>query len=150
MIIQPIAGVDNSLNPTELRPIVVTADGHILVDVAGVIDVTIENVDQGDPNSIPNAWPVKITDGTNVLGTVLNPLVISDGGTSVAVTGSVSVTGSVDTELPAAAALSDNAVNPTTPLIGACLMGFDGTTWDRVRFGGVGTASLQTTLVGWW
>jgi hypothetical protein len=38
----------------------------------------------------------------------------------------------VDTELPAAAALADNAANPTTPLIGACLLGYDGTTWDRI------------------
>ena len=44
----------------------------------------------------------------------------------------VSITGSVDTELPAAAALSDDAANPTTPLVGACLLGFDGTTWDRI------------------
>jgi hypothetical protein len=44
----------------------------------------------------------------------------------------VTVTGAVDTELPAAAALADNAANPTTPTIGAALLGYDGTTWDRV------------------
>jgi len=44
------------------------------------------------------------------------------------VTGTVTV----DSELPAAAALADNATNPTSPLVGACLLGFDGTTWDRI------------------
>ncbi len=38
----------------------------------------------------------------------------------------------VDSELPAAAALADNAANPTVPGVGAFLMGFDGVTWDRV------------------
>lgn len=41
--------------------------------------------------------------------------------------------GIVDTELPAASALADGAGNPTTPLIGAALEGFNGTTWDRIR-----------------
>ena len=57
---------------------------------------------------------------------------IADLGGSITIDGSVSITGAVDTELPAAAALADNAANPTTPLIGACLLGFDGTTWDRI------------------
>lgn len=39
----------------------------------------------------------------------------------------------VDTELPAAAALADATENPTTPLIGAALEGFNGTTWDRLQ-----------------
>lgn len=46
------------------------------------------------------------------------------------------VTQPVDTELPAAAALADDMSNPTTPLIGACAMEFDGSTeanYDRVR-----------------
>ena len=37
----------------------------------------------------------------------------------------------VDTELPAAAALADNMINPTTALIGSCNTLFDGLTWDR-------------------
>lgn len=39
----------------------------------------------------------------------------------------------VDTELPAAAALADATANPTTPLVGAAIELFNGTTWDRVR-----------------
>lgn len=60
----------------------------------------------------------------------------------VTVTGSVSVTGSVDTELPAAAALADNTANPTVPAVGSFLMGYDGTNWDRVRADG-GSVFIQ-------
>lgn len=41
-------------------------------------------------------------------------------------------TQTVDTELPAAAALADGMANPTAPLVGACLMTWNGTTWDRL------------------
>lgn len=50
-----------------------------------------------------------------------------------AVQATISGTPAVDTELPAAAALADAAGNPTTPLVGDCLMVFNGTTWDRAR-----------------
>lgn len=47
--------------------------------------------------------------------------------------GSVSISGTVtvDSELPAAAALSDNMANPTAPAVGAFGMVWDGATWDR-------------------
>lgn len=41
--------------------------------------------------------------------------------------------GVVDTELAAAAALADATANPTVPLVGAALEGYNGTTWDRLR-----------------
>lgn len=47
--------------------------------------------------------------------------------TSVVVTGSITA----DTETPAAASLADNTANPSTTLIGSCLMVYDGSTWDR-------------------
>lgn len=40
---------------------------------------------------------------------------------------------SADTELPTAAALADNATNPTTSKIGSCGMVYDGSTWDMQR-----------------
>lgn len=46
-------------------------------------------------------------------------------------TGRPIVTGSVDTELPAAAALSDAAANPTAPMVGAANMLWNGATWER-------------------
>lgn len=39
----------------------------------------------------------------------------------------------VASELPDAAALADDAANPTTPMVGAAQLGFDGTAWDRLR-----------------
>lgn len=45
----------------------------------------------------------------------------------------VSGTVTVDSELPAAAALADAAANPTTPTVGAATLLFNGTTWDRQR-----------------
>lgn len=77
---------------------------------------------------------------------------IQDGGNSITVDGSVSITGTVavtqstspwvvsgtvtaDTELPAASALADADPNPTTSRIGSNNLVFNGTTWDRVRAG---------------
>ena len=56
-------------------------------------------------------------------------LSIDDGGNSITVDGTVTA----DTELPAAAALADGAANPTTPLIGAASLFYNGSTWDRMR-----------------
>lgn len=39
----------------------------------------------------------------------------------------------VDSELPSAAALADAAANPTAPMVGANLQGYNGSTWDRLR-----------------
>jgi len=55
------------------------------------------------------------------------------------------VTLTVDTELPAAAALADATSNPTVPATGAFLMGYNGTTWDRVRT--ANTGRLQVDVV---
>lgn len=60
-----------------------------------------------------------------------NPMPVSDNAGSLTVDGSVSITGAVDTELPAAAALADNTANPTVPAVGAFGMLWDGATWDR-------------------
>lgn len=51
----------------------------------------------------------------------------------------------VDSELPAAAALADATSNPTVPAVGAFLVGYNGTTWDRVRT--ANTGRLQVDVV---
>jgi hypothetical protein len=56
------------------------------------------------------------------------------------VTGTVTV----DTEMPAAAALADNTANPTVPGVGAFLMVYDGTNWDRAP--GTSTAGMSVTV----
>lgn len=48
------------------------------------------------------------------------------------VTGSVTIDGTVDTELPAAVVLSDGMGNPTPPAVGSFLMGWNGADWDRI------------------
>lgn len=58
---------------------------------------------------------------------------IQDGGNTITVDGSVGITGTVDTELPTAAALADNTANPTAPGVAAFGLVWDGTTWDRLR-----------------
>jgi len=45
----------------------------------------------------------------------------------------LSVSGSINTELPEASALGDGLANPTTPIVGSALLGWDGTAWDRLK-----------------
>lgn len=53
----------------------------------------------------------------------------------------------VDTELAAAGALADAASNPTTPMVGADLLGYNGASWDRVRVQNV-RKDLNAVAVG--
>lgn len=76
------------------------------------------------------------TDGSNaqILSTNSSGhLNIADGGNTITVDGSVSISGSVDTELPTAAALADDTANPTLPSVGSFPHWYDGSTWDRAR-----------------
>lgn len=70
---------------------------------------------------------------------------IQDGGNSITVDGSVSITGTptVDTELPAVAALADTVANPTTTTVGTNPSIYNGTTWDRWR-----TATIANGTTG--
>lgn len=54
----------------------------------------------------------------------------------------------VDSELPAAAALADATANPTVPGVGGFLMGFNGTTWDRVRTANTGRLQVDVITGG--
>lgn len=71
--------------------------------------------------------------GTVTANAGTGTFIVGDGGGSLTIDGSVSVTGAVDTELPAAVALADDTANPTVPGVSAFAMVFDGTTWDRAR-----------------
>lgn len=57
-------------------PVVCDSVGRLIIDLSSST-ITIGEVDQGLPNTIANAWPVEITDGVNVLGTTLHPLVVT-------------------------------------------------------------------------
>lgn len=95
----------------------------------------------GAVTSLTNALPA----GSNAIG----KLAANDGidigdvtinNTSIAVTQATGTnlhmvidSGTVDTELPAAALLADATVNPTTPAIGSLNEVYNGTTWDLMR-----------------
>lgn len=71
-----------------------------------------------------------VFDGTNwdrMQGTTADGVLVNLGGNN-----DVTVTGAVDTELPAAVAAADNLANPTAPQVLAHGMVFDGATWDRM------------------
>lgn len=70
----------------------------------------IETTNQGNPNTLAEAWPVEITDGTNVLGTSAHPLEVA--GTVTATNPSVSATGAA---VPADATMV-GASNPSGDL----------------------------------
>lgn len=53
----------------------------------------------------------------------------------------------VDSELPAAAALADGSANPTVPSIGSFLNVYNGTTWDRVKGAKASVSSISSGAV---
>jgi hypothetical protein len=58
-----------------------------------------------------------------------------------------SVTVTVDSEFPDAATIADNFANPDTTSVMSMLMGFDGSTWDRVTVGdGTAATALRVTI----
>lgn len=101
----------------------------------------------GAANPLPvsdNAGSLTV-DGTVTANAGTGPWPVTDNGGSLTVDGTVSVSGTVtvDSELPAAAALADNTANPTVPAVGAFLMAFDGTNWDRVQTGAASGGALK-------
>lgn len=74
--------------------------------------------------------------------TAVNPVLVSAAGAV-----------SVDSELPAAAALADSKANPTTPIIANAPYVWNGSTWDRQKsavnaLNSTGTGLPQAVLVG--
>lgn len=79
---------------------------------------------------------VRLSDGTAAITTLPVSLAsVPSHAVTNAGTFSVQVTSmpADATELPAASALADAMANPTTPLIGAAMMAYNGTTWDRLQ-----------------
>lgn len=126
-----------------LEAVVTPGDEAAADEIAGVkwqmVKLTLGNVGVNNgPVSATNPLPVTGT----VAATLSEPISIDDNGGSITVDGSVSISGSVDTELPAAAALSDTTANPTAPMVGAANMLWDsaGTQWQRWQSDGLGGA----------
>lgn len=121
-------------------------------DIGGIqyarskITLGADGINDGDVSGA-NPLPVKGTGtaGTPNAGVVtvqgiasMTALVVDGSAVTQPVSGTVTAnagtgTFTVDTELPSAAALADAAGNPTTPLVGSCILMFNGTTWDRIR-----------------
>ena len=120
-----------------------TADG-VAVDLpASTADGLLVNLGANNDVTITGSVTVVATNlDIRDLSSATDSVAVTDGGGSITVDGSVSITGTVDTELPIAAALADNTANPTVPAVGAFGMIWDGATWDRLP----GT-SVDGTLV---
>lgn len=54
----------------------------------------------------------------------------------------------VDSELSAASALADATANPTVTSVGAYMLGFNGTTWDRIRTANTGRVQVDVVTGG--
>ena len=79
---------------------------------------------------------------------VLNK-VLNTGEDALKVDLSDSVTVTVDSEFPAAAALADNSGNPTTTSVGSHLLGYDSgnTNWNRVEVDDVGHLQVDVLTI---
>ena len=64
--------------------------------------------------------------------------------------GTITVSGTVtvDSELPTAIVLADGMSTPTPPAVGAFNMGYNGTTWDRVRTANTGRLQVDVITGG--
>ena len=101
--------------------------GLISVDDNGG-SITVDNTTLSVVGGGVEATALRVTLASDSTGLVS----VDDNGGSLTIDGSVSVTGSVDTELPAAAALADAAsATPTTPTVGAVPLLMNATTIDR-------------------
>src|SRR5271154_2426709 len=53
-------------------------DPALVVTLSPNNTISVGTVNQGNPNTLPEAWPITITDGYgNIQGSVANPLVVS-------------------------------------------------------------------------
>lgn len=70
----------------------------------------------------------------------------ANGAILIALQAGTAAIGIVDTELPAAAALADATANPTTPLVGAAQLNYNGATFDRVRVANIFKAQSAVSI----
>lgn len=98
----------------------------------------------GNPNLIGGTFTTTQPTVTN--GQVVNLQTTNRGALMVAPDGISGFT--VDTELPAAAALSTAFANPTAPAVGAFGMGWNGTNWDRLSTANTGRLQVDVITGG--
>ena len=123
--------------------------------VSGTIAATQSGSWSVDVNNTGGASAVNIQDGGNSI-TIDGSVSVSNFPATQAISGTVTanagtgnftvvqataanlnatVTGTVtaDTELPTAALLTDSNANPTTPIVGSALLGYNATIWERIK-----------------
>ena len=80
-----ILGAVTTAAPTyttaQSSPLSLDTAGNLRVVLSGG-SIDIGKVDQGNPNTLANAWPVELSDGTNLLGTAAHPVRIDPTGTT--------------------------------------------------------------------
>lgn len=92
--------VTGPLTDTQLRATAVPISGSVTVSGTATVNGTVTS-NQGTPVAVASGWPVKITDGTNVLGTSSNPLQTLNAVASTSTVTNVTTTGSNITLLAA-------------------------------------------------
>lgn len=135
----------------------VSAAGRLSVDASGVAIPVTDNAGSLTVDA-PVATPVfvRLSDGTaTLIGQAVMaaslPVVLASNQSAIPVTlTSTTVTGTVtvDSELPSAAALADATANPTVPGVGAFALGYNGTTWDRIRTANTGRLQVDVVTGG--
>lgn len=127
-------GAATSANQTNAsqKTQIVDGSGNVVASTSNSLNVNVTNTEpisgtvtanQGTPNTLANAWPVEITDGTNVLGTSSHPVRIDPTGTttqpvsltSTTITGTVAVTQSTS---PWVVSLSSTTITGTVTVAG--------------------------------
>ena len=119
------------------------------VTVSGTPSVNLAQV-AGSSTGLTGSGAAGAATQRVILATDQTVIPVSDNGGSLTVDGSVSITGTatVDTELPAAAALADAAANPTAPAVDSRPSVYNGATWDRLRGDTTNGADVDVTRVG--
>lgn len=141
---------------TDANEAAVDASGHLQVDIAAssvAIDTELPAAAAlGDDTANPTAPAVgsfgHVWDGATwdrMPGTSADGVTVNLGSNN-----DVTVSGTVDTELPSAAALADDTSNPTVPGVGAFAMGFDSanTNWNRVEVDDAGHLQVDVLSGG--
>jgi hypothetical protein len=132
------------LAAAEVRAQSYDTEGRLLVNgkpwvlgqstMANSARVVIASDQSAIPVSQSGTWNIGTVTTLTTLTGITNPVAVT--GTfwqaTQPVSGTISISGAVDTELPAAAALADATANPTAPAVGAFGLVWNGATWDRL------------------
>lgn len=121
--------------------------GNISIDDGGN-SITVDNTTLSVTGGGVEASALRVTIASDSTGVVS----VDDNGGSLTVDGTVAISGTVtvDSELPAAAALGDAVANPTAPAVGAFLMGFDAgsSNWERLTTDTNGALVTSSAITG--